>query len=108
MWRSCQSYSPAMARRLSTSRFSARVNWILSMYGSWFPSVSTQMLYGFRSSVHIGVFDGWTVLNAVTTGSSGFRYQWFLNRNWLTQLSNPPALAIASTLSWPAYLGWNC
>ena len=50
-----------MARRLMTSRFSPRLSWILSMYGSWFPSVSTQMLYGFRSSVQSGVVQGWTV-----------------------------------------------
>ena len=56
--RSCMSYSPAMARRLMTSRFSASVSWTLSMYGSWLPSVSTQTLYGFRSSVQSGVLIG--------------------------------------------------
>ena len=28
------------------------------MYGSWLPSVSTQMLYGLRSSVQVGVLIG--------------------------------------------------
>ena len=34
MWRSWKSYSPAMARKSTTSGFSASVIWILSMYGS--------------------------------------------------------------------------
>ena len=45
------------------------------MYGSWFPSVSTQMLYGFRSSVQVGVVHGVTVFQGETTGRSGLRDQ---------------------------------
>ena len=41
VWRSWRSYWPAMARRFSTSRFSATVIWMRSMYGSWLPAVST-------------------------------------------------------------------
>ena len=34
-----------------------------SMYGSWFPAVSTQMLYGFRSRTKRGVLIGEVVFH---------------------------------------------
>src|SRR6266542_6282888 len=97
-----------MARRLMISKFSARVSWILSMYGSWFPSVSTQLLYGFRSSVQTDVLIGVTVFQAARTGSSGLSAQSFLNLNRLTQLSNLFSATSLSSASFPAYLGKNC
>src|SRR3954454_16500430 len=105
MWRAWRSYSPAIARRLTTSRFSASVNWTLSMYGSWLPSVSTQMLYGFRSSVQFGVLDGWTVFQGETTGKSGFKDQFALNLNRLTQLSILASATCLSRSALAAYLG---
>src|SRR5687767_7720479 len=108
MCRAWRSYSPAIARRLRTSRFSARVIWILSIYGSWLPSVSTQMLYGFRSSVQIGVLIGVTDFQAETTGSSGLSDQLFLNLNRFTQLSNFASATILSMASLPAYFGRYC
>src|SRR3712207_8268451 len=44
-----------------------------------FPSVSTQMLYGLRSKVQVGVFFGVAVFQGVTTGSSGLSAQSFLS-----------------------------
>src|SRR5690606_28182698 len=105
MWRSWESYSPAMARRLMTSRLSPSVIWTRSMYGSWFPSVSTQMLYGFRSKVQVGVVIGEVIFQADVTGSSGFREASFLNLKRFTQLSMPAALTASSTCSFGVYFG---
>src|SRR4051812_47674964 len=97
-----------MARRFTTSRFSARLNWILSMYGNWLPSVSTQMLYGFRSKTHSGVVHGCTVFHGETTGRSGFLDQSLANfKKYVTQLSNLASAACLSTVAWVAYFGWN-
>src|SRR6476620_6121280 len=97
-----------MARRFTTSKFSARLSWILSMYGSWLPSVSTQMLYGFRSRDQFGVLAGWTVFQGETTGRSGFNDQFALNLNMVTQLSNFSAATFLSSSSFGMYFGWNC
>src|SRR3954469_18814512 len=97
-----------MARRLTTSRFSASVNWTLSMYGSWLPSVSTQMLYGLRSIVQLGVLTGWTVFQGETTGRSGLSAQLALNLNRLTQLSNLASATSLSSCSLGVYFGKNC
>ena len=87
MWRTWKSYSPAIARKATISGFSASVIEILSMYGSWLPSVSTQMLYGFRSSTQLGVLIGWVVFHGERTGRSGFSIHEFLNRKRFAQLS---------------------
>ena len=64
------------------------------MYGSWFPSVSTQMQYGLRSSVQVGVLIGVVVFQGETTGSSGLSAQSFLNLKQRTQLSNLAVLGL--------------
>src|SRR5688572_16900598 len=107
MWRAWKSYSPAIARRFSTSRFSASVKVTLSMYGSWLPSVSTQTEYGLRSYVQVGDVIGVTSFHGVTTGSSGLRAASFNHFMWRTQLSYLASLAFWVALSAPMYLGWN-
>ena len=67
-----------MARRLATSVFSASVNVILSMYGSWLPSVSTAQKYGLRSIDQVGVLMGETVFQGVIVGTSGLSAQLYL------------------------------
>ena len=78
------------------------------MYGSWLPSVSTQTLYGLRSSVQVGVLIGVTVFQAESTGRSGLMAQSFLARNMRTQLSNFASFTFWSSSAAPAYFGWNC
>src|SRR5687768_14799645 len=97
-----------MARRFSTSRFSASWNEIFSMYGNWLPSVSTQMLYGFRSNVQCGVLIGVATFQGVITGRSVLSCHLFRSLNMLTQLSKPASLAFVSTSACDEYLGRNC
>src|SRR5262249_11683777 len=108
MWRAWESYSPAMARRLITSRFSPSVIRTRSMYGSWLPAMSGQMLYGLRSSTQVGVLIGETVFHGVTTGRSGLRQASLKFLNIDTQLSNLRSAAFFSTSAFDVYFGRNC
>ena len=71
MWRPISSYSPAMARRLTTSRFSASVQLDLVDVRQLVALGVDRQKYGFRSSAQFGVLIGETVRQGVTTGHSG-------------------------------------
>ena len=78
------------------------------MYGSWLPAVSTQMLYGFRSSTKRGVLIGWVVFQGVTTGRSGFTHELFRFLKSVTQLLTLTSATFLSMSAFEAYFGWNC
>ena len=79
-----------------------------SMYGSWFPAVSTHTLYGFRSRTNRGVLIGEVVFHGVTTGRSGLTQELLRFLKSVTQLLTLTSATFLSISALAVYFGWNC